>query len=118
MSQRNVPDMWFNSAGQPVPASTPNATNSPGPGAETLYYTNAQTARLMFYHDHAMGITRLNVYAGEAAPYVLQDPIEQTLVNGGTIPANAYRGAVTVPASTIPTEQAPRDPRQDVRSKG
>ena len=27
----------------------------------------------MFYHDHAWGITRLNVYAGEAAGYLLTD---------------------------------------------
>mgnify|MGYP001075038300 CR=1 FL=1 len=33
----------------------------------TFFYTNAQSARLQFYHDHALGITRLNVYAGEAA---------------------------------------------------
>jgi FtsP/CotA-like multicopper oxidase with cupredoxin domain len=76
-------------------------------GTLTFYYTNQQSARLMFYHDHSSGITRLNVYAGEAAPYILQDPIEQTLVNGGTIPANAYHAALTVPASTIPTEQIP-----------
>ena len=42
----------------------------PGPGAETFFYTNQQSARLMFYHDHAWGITRLNVYAGEAAAYL------------------------------------------------
>jgi FtsP/CotA-like multicopper oxidase with cupredoxin domain len=76
-------------------------------GTMTFYYTNQQSARLMFYHDHTYGLTRLNVYAGEAAGYVLQDPIEQTLVNGGTIPANAYRSAVTVPANTIPAEQIP-----------
>ena len=35
----------------------------------------------MFYHDHAFGITRLNVYAGEAAGYVITDPIEQDLVD-------------------------------------
>ena len=65
VSARNVPDMA-----------------DPGPGAMTFYYTNAQSARLMFYHDHAMGITRLNVYAGEAAAYVLTDPVEQDLING------------------------------------
>ena len=31
----------------------------------------------MFYHDHAYGITRLNVYAGEAAGYLLYDPAEE-----------------------------------------
>ena len=51
----------------------------PGPGALTFFYTNQQSARLMFYHDHAWGITRLNVYAGEAAGYVLTDATEQTL---------------------------------------
>ena len=39
----------------------------PGARAQmTFFYTNQQSARLMFYHDHAYGITRLNVYAGEA----------------------------------------------------
>ena len=36
-------------------------------GCQTFYYTNEQSARMMFYHDHSWGITRLNVYAGEAA---------------------------------------------------
>ena len=31
-------------------------------GCMTFYYTNQQSARLQFYHDHAYGITRLNVY--------------------------------------------------------
>ena len=55
----------------------------PGDGAQTYYYTNQQSARLMFYHDHAHGITRLNVYAGEAAGYVVTDDIEQNLISGG-----------------------------------
>ena len=38
----------------------------------TFFYTNQQSNRLMFYHDHALGITRLNVYAGEAAGYLLR----------------------------------------------
>ena len=53
----------------------------------------------MFYHDHAYGLTRLNVYAGEAAGYLLSDPVEQKLVNGGTI------GTLTVSPNTVPSEQ-------------
>jgi FtsP/CotA-like multicopper oxidase with cupredoxin domain len=68
VSVSNVPDM-------------PN----PGPGSLTFFYTNQQSARLMFYHDHAYGITRLNVYAGVAAGYLLTDPVDMTLINGGTI---------------------------------
>ncbi len=59
----------------------------------TFYYTNQQSARLMFYHDHAWGITRLNVYAGEAAGYLITDATEQALISGGKIPG---------PADTIP----------------
>ncbi len=55
-------------------------------GTLTFYYTNQQSARLMFYHDHAFGITRLNVYAGEAAPYLETDPVEQLLINQTILP--------------------------------
>ena len=43
----------------------------------------------MFYHDHAWGITRLNVYAGEAAGYLIADATEKKLVADGTIPGAA-----------------------------
>ncbi|WP_307845011.1 multicopper oxidase domain-containing protein [Actinotalea solisilvae] len=58
-------------------------------GCQTFYYTNQQSARMMFYHDHSWGITRLNVYAGEAAGYTITDPTEQALVAAGTIPGAA-----------------------------
>jgi FtsP/CotA-like multicopper oxidase with cupredoxin domain len=40
----------------------------------------------MFYHDHSWGITRLNVYAGEAAGYTITDDVEKRLVADGVIP--------------------------------
>ena len=52
-------------------------------GCMTFYYTNQQSARLMFYHDHAWGITRLNVYAGEAAGYLISDDTEKKLMAAG-----------------------------------
>ena len=83
-----VPDMWYDSATGATIAScagqtacgVANATNNPGAGALTFYYTNQQSARLLFYHDHAWGITRLNVYAGEAAGYLITDDTEQKLI--------------------------------------
>lgn len=85
-STANVPDMWFDTSGNLVPAGTPGATNDPGPGAMTFFWTNQQGGRLMFYHDHAYGITRLNVYAGEAAGYLLYDPAEEIALAAGTAP--------------------------------
>jgi FtsP/CotA-like multicopper oxidase with cupredoxin domain len=74
----NVPDM----VGATRPAGVPDCTAA-NDGCQTFYYTNEQSARLMFYHDHAWGITRLNVYAGEAAGYVLTDAAEQKLIGTG-----------------------------------
>jgi spore coat protein A len=46
------------------------------------WYPNTQSARMMWYHDHAVGITRLNAYAGLATGYLLKEPsIETPLMN-------------------------------------
>jgi FtsP/CotA-like multicopper oxidase with cupredoxin domain len=105
VSQKNVPDMWYDAttknivtacAGQ-LTCATANATIDPA-GVSTLYWTNQQSGRLMFYHDHAMGITRLNVYAGEAAGYLVVDPAEETALAAagvpGTIVTNPTTGAI------------------------
>jgi len=84
VSVGNVPDMIGQAA---LDVGVPDCS-APGDGCSTFYYTNQQSARLMFYHDHAWGITRLNVYAGEAAGYLIQDPTEKALVDGGVIPAD------------------------------
>lgn len=42
-------------------------------------YTNKQPGTLLWYHDHAMSFTRLNVYAGLAGFYVIRDPREKEL---------------------------------------
>lgn len=39
-----------------------------------MIYENTQPATTMWYHDHTMGITRLNVIAGMAGLYLLRDP--------------------------------------------
>ncbi|KAL0636923.1 hypothetical protein Q9L58_004145 [Maublancomyces gigas] len=37
------------------------------------YYPNTQAARTLWYHDHAMGITSLNTYSGQAGFYIIED---------------------------------------------
>ncbi len=102
VSVRDVPDMWYSAAGNIVPAGTAGATNDPGDGSMTFYYTNDQSARLMFYHDHSFGITRLNVYAGEAAAYVITDDVEKDLKNGTNITGVNPGGAAPLNLSEIP----------------
>jgi spore coat protein A len=60
---------------------------------DDYYWSNAQTARMMWYHDHAVGITRLNAYAGLAAGYFLLDDDELRMFGaGGSVLPNQIPG--------------------------
>jgi len=83
-----TPHQWFTPAGETsaylTGVSFKNVPDMPDPGqgGATFYYTNQQSGRLMFYHEHALAITRLGVYAGVAAGYLLHDPVEDDLIDG------------------------------------
>jgi len=47
--------------------------------SRTYYYPNQQDPALLWYHDHAMGITRLNIYAGLMGLHVIRDQTERNL---------------------------------------
>jgi spore coat protein A len=54
--------------------------------SRTYYYPNRQDAALLWYHDHAMGINRLNIYAGLFGLYIVRDEVEDAL----HLPAGRY----------------------------
>jgi spore coat protein A len=56
-------------------------------GAFTYYYPNQQSSRLMWYHDHAHDLTRLNAYGGLASAFILRDDQELNLISRGIIPS-------------------------------
>ncbi len=57
------------------------------PGESQLYeYPNIQDASTLWYHDHALGITRLNVYLGLAGFYLIDDGNDAAL----NLPDGAY----------------------------
>ena len=62
----------------PESAGYPEEWYVPGQ-SRTYYYPNQQDPALLWYHDHAMGITRLNVYAGLIGLHVIRDQAEQHL---------------------------------------
>jgi len=62
------------------------------PGETDVYeYPNNQDAATVWYHDHALGITRLNVYGGMAGFYLIADS-EDTLDPGNAfgLPSGQY----------------------------
>ncbi|OEV30224.1 copper oxidase [Streptomyces nanshensis] len=47
---------------------------------EAIYaYTNRERSSMLWYHDHAMGMTSLNIYAGLAGLYLVRDPADKQL---------------------------------------
>jgi spore coat protein A len=61
--------------------------NGAGKGVADYDYPNDQSARMLWYHDHAYGITRINAYAGIATAYLITDDAETDLVKLGVIPS-------------------------------
>ena len=108
---RQVPDM----VGLDRPAGVPDCS-APDDGCMTFYYTNQQSSRFMFYHDHSWGITRLNVYAGEAAGYIIRDDTETALINSGLLPSGQHEIPLVVQDKTFvssPAQMAELDPTWD-----
>jgi len=55
-----------------------------GPGFATFQYPNLNRASTIWYHDHALGMTRINVYAGPAGFYIIRGgPDDMVLDNKG-----------------------------------
>jgi len=70
------PDAWVTSDGRFGPVRASNPCN----------YPNDQQATTLWYHDHAIGITRLNIYAGLAGFYIIRDPEEDAF----NLPSGPY----------------------------
>jgi FtsP/CotA-like multicopper oxidase with cupredoxin domain len=89
------------------------------PGSSWVYhYGNTQEAAGLWYHDHALGITRLNVYAGLAGGYLIRN--DDDLGDGTKLPAPPYEvplilqdrmfngdGTLAYPPNPAPTHPAP-----------
>ena len=64
---------------------------------QTSIYHNDQPAGNLWYHDHALGITRLNVYAGMAGFYFVRDDMDTGLPgNPLGLPAWPYEKAYAI----------------------
>ncbi len=61
--------------------------------AQTVWYGNEQRGGLLWYHDHGMGNTRLNVWAGLAGAYVIRDQFDTGEVsNSNSLPTGYGTG--------------------------
>ncbi|MDB4893828.1 MAG: Bilirubin oxidase [Firmicutes bacterium] len=73
-------DVPADSDGHPEAWITPGqTTNGPRYTTNLFRYPNRQRPSTLWYHDHTIGITRLNIYAGLAAFYLLRDKNDERL---------------------------------------
>ena len=94
------PEAWWLPAGAQMPYNTgtfydlnkPKAEAKYGqtwePGTAVYQYTNDQRATTLWYHDHTLGMTRLNVYAGPTGFYLIRGGPDDKAK--GTLPEGAY----------------------------
>lgn len=55
-----------------------------GPGFATFQYPNTNRASTIWYHDHTLGMTRLNVYAGPAGFYIIRGGLDDVVLDSRT----------------------------------
>jgi FtsP/CotA-like multicopper oxidase with cupredoxin domain len=76
------PDTWFTPGG---------ALRGPAYVSNVYHYPNRQEATTLWFHDHALGRTRINVYSGLAGFYLLRDGRDTGLAgNTPSLPAGAF----------------------------
>jgi spore coat protein A len=68
------PDAWFTANGLHGP--TYNTAVPTDPNAAVYEYPNTQEPTTLWYHDHALGITRINIMSGLVGFYTLRDPAD------------------------------------------
>ena len=96
----------------------PEAWFTPGSGivgpawvSDTYTYPNAQEAATLWYHDHTLGITRLNVYAGLAGFYLLRDPLNEP----ANLPSAPYEREIVIQDRMFDTKGQLLYPENDDR---
>ena len=94
------PDAWVTSDGLKTGHSYYTFPGAPANGA-TYNYANTQEASPIWFHDHALGITRLNVYAGLAGGYLISD-LAMTLPTGLSAYGLSRGGVVGASELTVP----------------
>ncbi|HTU76979.1 MAG TPA: multicopper oxidase domain-containing protein [Trebonia sp.] len=77
------------SDGMPLQSFSPEGVHAPSyatldpsrvePNEAIYAYTNHERASMLWYHDHGLALTSLNVYAGLAGLYLVRDPADESL---------------------------------------
>jgi spore coat protein A len=93
------PDEWWTPGGEGFLSTNPAPGGIRGPGyfKNIFNYPNTQEAATIWFHDHVLGITRTNVYAGLAAFWFIRDQYDTGIAGTGlNLPAGPQEVEVVV----------------------
>lgn len=105
-----TPFQWFDPKGKTGASFMNVPGTNPPVGTANYYYPMDQSARLVWYHDHAIGITRTNAYSGIASALVVIDDFELGMVNSGLLPDLVGIPLVIQDKSFVPHNILTQDP--------
>jgi FtsP/CotA-like multicopper oxidase with cupredoxin domain/subtilisin-like proprotein convertase family protein len=88
------PDAWFTANGLRGPGY--NSLYPTSSDAAVFYYPNEQLPTTLWYHDHALGITRTNVMSGLAGFYLLRDYAASSDSVAPLLPAGKYEIPIAI----------------------
>lgn len=94
------PDSWFTSDGQYVGDGYYSRDNLDPKNYAIYRYPNTQEASPIWFHDHTLGTTRLNVYSGLAGGYLIRD--DELALPAGLAPYGLDRGSNGPDEVTVP----------------
>lgn len=114
------PEAWFLPAATNIPAGFATQGNwyqyfagkalagyaaTWGPGYATFMYPNDNRASTVWYHDHTLGMTRLNVYAGPAGFYLIRGGAGDTVLDSRTGQAAILPGPAPKEGDRFPSNK-------------
>jgi FtsP/CotA-like multicopper oxidase with cupredoxin domain len=100
-----VPEAWFTRDGR---HGKGYSTFSPTSANAAVYrYLNDQQATTLWFHDHSLGMTRINVFSGQLAFYLLRDQFDTGLPNN----------PLGLPAGNFEVELAIQDKQFDINGQ-
>ncbi len=93
------PDEWFTANGTHGPTySTYESTEA---NSAVYYYPNQQPSTTLWYHDHALGLTRINVMSGLAGFYLLRDSNSSSDAVAPSLPPVVYEVPLVIQDRTF-----------------
>ncbi len=93
------PTAWWTNGG--TQGSTYNSLYPTASNAAVYYYPNEQPPTTLWYHDHALGLTRINVMSGLAGFYLLRDSKDNL---GNNLPSGAYEVPLAIQDRTFQSD--------------